>query len=124
MRLKRNVKSLLFRNARTSTTAELNRVNRKPKINLRGFGISLFDIVLKVFLVLSLYLKSFGISLFDIVLKVCFRAKRFSFCFGISLFDMGLKAVCNSNSRSFGITLFDMGLKEVIRYFLHQRTVV
>jgi hypothetical protein len=47
MRLKRNVKSLLFRNARTSTTAELNRVNRKPKIDLRGFGISLFDMVLK-----------------------------------------------------------------------------
>jgi hypothetical protein len=37
MRLKRNVKSLLFRNARTSTTAELNRVNRKAKNKLTRF---------------------------------------------------------------------------------------
>ena len=67
---------------------------------------------------------SFGISLFDMVLKVYNNRRLGHVRFGISLFDMGLKAVCNSNSRSFGITLFDMVLKEVIRYFLHQRTVV
>ena len=124
MRLKRNVKSLLFRNARTSTTAELNRVNRKPKINLRGFGISLFDIVLKVCFRAKRFSFCFGISLFDMGLKIYNNRRLGHVRFGISLFDMGLKAVCNSNSRSFGITLFDMGLKEVIRYFLHQRTVV
>lgn len=47
MKLKRNVESLLSSNVRTSTIAELNQLNRKPKIDLRGFCTSLFDMVLK-----------------------------------------------------------------------------
>ena len=48
MKLKRNVESLLSSNVRASTIAELNQLNRKkPKIDLRGFGTSLFDMVLK-----------------------------------------------------------------------------
>ena len=92
MKLKRNVESLLSSNVRASTIAELNQLNRKkPKIDLRGFGTSLFDMVLKESICDYLITQSFGTSLFDMVLKVMDLLGKRSSCFGTSLFDMVLK---------------------------------
>ena len=114
MKLKRNVESLLSSNVRASTIAELNQLNRKkPKIDLRGFGTSLFDMVLKEDGRLFNKLSCFGTSLFDMVLKVCDLIDKFDIGFGTSLFDMVLKDWWDYRTQGmdFGTSLFDTVLK-------------
>ena len=69
--------------------------------------------MLKVQRVLLAYFKGFGTSLFDMVLKAAPLAPFSLNCFGISLFDMVLKGsiLASSSKHGFVVSLFNMVLK-------------